>query len=114
MMTILSKFKNHTKCVDILPSDLVPIVDDVLSDTKIYERLTDKVFHYETKYKDAMKSYPNLFLKLLSDNDMDKSDIMRMLKLASDIYDDKTTRDNASIKVGDELYTKYVKPKIGT
>lgn len=113
MMTILATFKNHEKSVHIKPSDLLPIAEDVLNDTTEYECLTKKVFYYETKYKDAMKSYPNLFIKLLSDNDMDKKDVMKMLHLASDISEAKTTRNDASIKVGEDLYKKYVKPKIG-
>ena len=112
MMNIISKYKNHEMCDNMNMDALSQVVEDIYKNKDDIKNIVERVFFYEKKYEYEFKSFPMLFIKILTDNDMDMQQLTHMLKIASNIRTNETSRYDASVKVGDSLYKKYVEPKM--
>lgn len=67
------------------------------------------------KYPNLSDNYPSLFnlvFNPVSSWDKDLKDLTQMVKLASKVKDNKISQHDASVKVGQQLVDKYVKPQL--
>ena len=68
---------------------------------------------YGPKYQDLMYIYPALFNMVLEHNEnFDMNQLESMLKAIEKVRNKEVTNEQASVKFGQEMVDKYVKPKI--
>lgn len=105
MMNVLSKYKNHN-CDNIDVKDLRSIIVEIQESD--FKSLLDKVHFFENKYPSQIISYPTLFIKVLSEN-VNIVELTKMLDMVDKIKNKNISQYDASVKVGEGLFNKYVK-----
>ena len=105
MMNVLSKYKNHN-CVNIDVKDLRSIIVEIQE--TYFRSLLEKVYFFENKYPYQIISYPTLFIKVLSEK-VNIIELTTMLNMVDEIKNKNISQYDASVKVGEGLFNKYVK-----
>lgn len=85
------------------------IIQEILDNIENTSNTTGLQQHYATKYPLFKEKYPTLFEKLF-DTTFDKKLLNLMLEEKKNIDSHAVTQHNASVKIGEVLVDKYVKP----
>ena len=97
-------------------SQIEVIFQDILEDRKIHRKLIkknpDKFYEMMlTKYKTFSEDYPGIYKKSV-EGTMNKNMFNFMLQMMKQVESKDVTEHNASVKIGEMLVNKYVKPVI--
>ena len=71
------------------------------------------VSEIKSKFNDFSENYPGIFEKIL-DNSIEDIQFSLMLEMLDKIQNNQMSEHDASVKVGESLVNKYVKPVIGS
>ena len=97
-------------------SQIEVIFQDILEDRKIHRKLIkknpDKFYEMMlTKYNTFAEDYPGIYKKTV-EGTMNKNMFNFMLQMMKQVESKDVTEHNASVKIGEMLVNKYVKPVI--
>ena len=104
------------KVKSLSSSQIETIFQDILEDRKIHRKLIKKNpdQFYEmmlTKYNTFAEDYPGIYKKTV-EGTMNKNMFQYMLQMMKQVESKSVTEHNASVKIGEMLVNKYVKPII--
>tara|TARA_A100001015_G_scaffold307453_1_gene403403 strand:- start:13 stop:390 length:378 start_codon:yes stop_codon:yes gene_type:complete len=104
------------KVKSLSSSQIETIFHDILEDRKIHRKLIKKKpdQFYEmmlTKYNTFAEDYPGIYKKTV-EGTMNKNMFQYMLQMMKQVESKSVTEHNASVKIGEMLVNKYVKPII--
>lgn len=88
------------------PTIIKSIIEDIQHSSR-----KDKELYFKQKYNEFSEKYPMIF-KLSCDSKIDMKNLDFMLSMLSKMNNKEMTQDDASVKVGQMLYDKYVDPVI--
>lgn len=87
------------------------IIQEILDNVENTNNTKELQQHYAIKYPLFKKHYPTLFEKLF-DTAFDKTLLNLMLEEKNNIDSNTISQHNASVKIGEVLVNKYVKPML--
>ena len=102
------------KVKNLTSSQIKTIYEDILADRKLNRKLIKKNpdKFYETmltKYKTFSEDYPGIYKKTV-EGKMNTNMFLMMLQMMTQVESKTVTEHNASVKIGEMLVNKYVKP----
>ena len=87
------------------------IIQEILDNVENTSNTKELQQHYANKYPLFKENYPTLFEKLF-DTTFDKKLLNLMLEEKKNIDSNTVSQHNASVKIGEVLVNKYVKPML--
>tara|TARA_B100001093_G_scaffold466728_1_gene485349 strand:+ start:308 stop:685 length:378 start_codon:yes stop_codon:yes gene_type:complete len=106
----------NKKVNNLTSSQIETIFNDILEDRKLHRKLLKKNpdQFYEMmleKYSAFADDYPGIYKKTV-EGTMNKNMFNYMLQMMKQVESSDVTEHNASVKIGEMLVNKYVKPVI--
>ena len=100
----------------MLPKEILETVIainlEVDDDAKNNLDTNETKYRLTEKYSDFSMKYPVIFLKTL-EGGLDMNQFSYMIEMASNVNDEKVSKHDASVKIGEKLVNEYVKPILG-
>ena len=87
------------------------IVQEILDNLENSSNIKELQQHYAMKYPLFKENYPTLFEKLF-ETSLDKRILTLMLEEKKNIDSNTVSQHDASVKIGEALVDKYVKPML--
>lgn len=103
----------HTAGSAMLSSEIVNIVQDIITTTSMLRSVQDSKDIHMSKYPEFAKAFPVLFASACEPN-FDFVRFRYMINMRDKITNNTTTLEDASKEVGQTLFDKYVQPIVNT
>lgn len=92
---------------EFMPNDeIIRIVEEIVADSAEEE---SKFNTYKDKYNTFANRYPHLFMAACAPN-FDMNRLRYMLRMKDAVDKDRLTQHQASVQIGNHMFTQYVKP----